>query len=421
MYVCFETYFPLVNVKITYSNKLPWITSGLRESVKKKSQLRSIMEKDPSPTNKTNYKKHRNLLTSMMRKRPKDYLEEQFEISNPIKKWKIFKDLINKTINNSNSTQKTITCGVPQGSILGPLFFLLCINDLPNVSEKLFAILFADDTSVFLEGKDLAEITNTLNAELAKLTVWLSANKLTLNTSKSHFMNFHHAKLKSSDTKIPVILSNTILVTFIKFLGVIIDNKLTFERHIVYTKNKISKDLGIITKARKYLNRETLLKLYNAFVFPYLTYCVEVWGTAPKKYLDPLIKIQKKIVRIITFSPYLCHTDPIFKDLNLLPISKLVTQRIGLLMFKYSIHSLPSVIEDLFTCNTSVSNHNTRNKSKLRQPRSNCEYMYRNISFTCVYIWNKIQDHVNVYSTYSTFKDVLKSFLLVHDLNYRIL
>ena len=121
------------------------------------------------------------------------------------------------------------------------------------------------------------------------------------------------------------------------------------------------------------------------------------------------------MVRIITFSPYLCHTDPIFKDLNLLPISKLVTQRIGLLMFKYSIHSLPSVIEDLFTCNTSVSNHNTRNKSKLRQPRSNCEYMYRNISFTGVYIWNKIQDHINVYSTYSTFKDALKSFLLVHE------
>ena len=87
-------------------------------------------------------------------------------------------------------------------------------------------------------------------------------------------------------------------------------------------------------------------------------------------------------------------------------------------MFKYSFHSLPIVIEDLFTSNTSVSNHNTRNKSKLRQPRSNCEYMYRNISFSGVYIWNKIQDHINVYSTYSTFKDALKSFLLVQDLNY---
>ena len=91
-------------------------------------------------------------------------------------------------------------------------------------------------------------------------------------------MILHCAKLKSSDTNIPVIpgnqaMSNTILeqVTFIKYLGVKKDNKLTFERHIVYTKNKISKGLGIITKARKYLNRETLLKLYNASVFPYLT------------------------------------------------------------------------------------------------------------------------------------------------------
>ena len=91
----FETYFLLVNVKITYSNKLPWITNGLRESVKWKSQLHSIMEN--ILTNKTNYEKHRNLFTSLMRKRPKDYLEEQFEISNSINKWKILKDSINKT------------------------------------------------------------------------------------------------------------------------------------------------------------------------------------------------------------------------------------------------------------------------------------------------------------------------------------
>ena len=100
----------------------------------------------------------------------------------------------------------------------------------------------------------------------------------------------------------------------------------------------------MIANARKYLNRETLLKLYNASVFPYITYCIEVWGNATKKYLDPLIKAQKNIICIITFSPYLCHTDHIFKDLSLLPFSKLVTQKIGLLMLKYSIHSLPIVI-----------------------------------------------------------------------------
>ena len=139
-------------------------------------------------------------------------------------------------------------------------------------------------------------------------------------------MIFHRARLKKTDTNIPIILNNTNLeqVTFTKFLGVIIDDKLTFERHIVYTENKISKGLGIIEKS-----------------------------------LDPLIKVQKKIVRVITFSPYLSHTDPIFRDLNILPFSKLVTQRIGVLMFKYSIHVLPNSIEDLFTSNISINSYNT--------------------------------------------------------------
>ena len=80
--------------------------------------------------------------------------------------------------------------------------------------------------------------------------------------------------------------------------------------------------LDIIIKARKYLNRASLLKLYNCFVFPYLTYCVEMWGNTAEKYLDPLIKVQKKIVRVITFSQ-LSHTDSNFRDLNILPFSKL--------------------------------------------------------------------------------------------------
>ena len=99
-----------------------------------------------------------------------------------------------------------------------------------------------------------------------------------------------------------------------------------------------------------------------------------MWGNTAKKYLDPPIKVQK-IVHVITFSPCLSHTDPIFKDLNILPFSKLVTQRIGVLMFKYSIRALPNSIEDLYTCNVSINSYNTKNKSKLIQPRSKCEIL----------------------------------------------
>ena len=99
--------------------------------------------------------------------------------------------------NGKTSDTRNVNCGVPQGSILGPLLFILCINDFSNVSDILFYVLFADDTNVFLNGKDIKIILNTLQLELTKLYNWLLANKPTLNISKTHFIVFHRAKHKN--------------------------------------------------------------------------------------------------------------------------------------------------------------------------------------------------------------------------------
>ena len=140
--------------------------------------------------------------------------------------------------------------------------------------------------------------------------------------SNSHCMVFHRRRRKINNGNI--LLDTTILsqVTFTKFLGVILDDKLKWRHHISYIKNKISKGMGIILKARKVLKKKVSLQLYHSFVTPYLIYCLEIWGNASDIHLQPLITTHTKIVRIITFSSYCSHTNSLFKHLNVIPFKK---------------------------------------------------------------------------------------------------
>ena len=177
--------------------------------------------------------------------------------------------------NNSESDIGLITHGVHQDSILGPLLFIIYMNDFSKASELLFVILFADDTNIFLEGMSYNKIILEMNTELYKIETWLAANRLTLNINKTHYMIFHRSRLKASHCD--VILNDNIVkrVTSTKFLGIIIDEKLSWKQHIEYVKNKISKSIGINYKTRKYVDKSTLRNLYYTFVYPYLIYCVE--------------------------------------------------------------------------------------------------------------------------------------------------
>ena len=154
--------------------------------------------------------------------------------------------------NGCNSKTQLIKYRVPQGSILGPLLFILQMNDLTNSSKFFFAILFSDDTSVFLEGTEYTHLIKILNYELEKLTIWINANKLTVNVKKTHYMVFHRARIKTQDIEAVMQNKSVNCVTSTKFLGIIIDNKVKWNEHITYVKNKIPKAVGILYIIRKF-------------------------------------------------------------------------------------------------------------------------------------------------------------------------
>ena len=322
---------------------------------------------------------------------------------------------------DGKSDVKGVLHGVPQGSILGPLFYIIYANDFSRASELLFTIMFADDTSVFIEGQSCENVCQLLNKELEKCDIWIKANKLTLNLKKkTHFMIFHRSRIKSEDVQITIRNENIKETNSIKFLGIIVDNKLKWHEHIIYIKNKVSRAIGIIYKARKYANKQTVKQMYYTFAFPYLIYCCEIWRNTSHTYLDPLIKCQKKIIRIMTFSQYDAHSKPLFMKLHILDLQKLIIHRIALMMYKLSVQLLPVPVSNLFIKNSSIHGYNTRSCNMLHKKIRSSEVTYTNFSYHGVHIWNIMERNILSSISYNSFKYLSKTIIQENDLHYRL-
>jgi hypothetical protein len=318
------------------------------------------------------------------------------------------------SFNDAESSRLTIKCGVPQGSILGPLLFLLYINDIKDVSNVVTPIVFADDTSLFIRGGSVEDTFSSLNQELIKIKDWLGANKLSLNLEKTHYIVFRSARSRRVLNDNILKIDNCIIerVEHIKFIGVTVDAKLTWVNHIKSVKSKVAKGIGVLAKARKYVDIMFLKLLYNSIIYSHLNYCVEVWGNSANIHINSLFKLQKKAVRLIKNASFMASTDPIFKSMKSLKLTDIFAVCTLTFVFKFVKGMLPEVFYEFYKRNNRVISRQTRQSNKLYIPIAKSALYEKTIRINGAKYWNNIDDIIDYNCSLHTFKKRLKNHFI---------
>jgi ribonuclease P/MRP protein subunit RPP40 len=232
-------------------------------------------------------------------------------------------------VSGATSSLLEILFGVPQGSIMDPLLFLIYINDLPLATD-LQAYLYADDTSLFYKADSIEALFNDTNEKLKSTETWFLANCLTLHPSKTRVMLFSHS---TPDSNLHITLMGEPILRVhekgsecsFKLVGVQLDECLNWKHHINHVKRKVAVAISLISRAKHFLPTSIRLLLYKALVLCHFSYCNSIWGGASAATLKPLVNLQKKAIRVAIGTHYNAHTDPICARTNSLCMEDMYT------------------------------------------------------------------------------------------------
>lgn len=314
-------------------------------------------------------------------------------------------------IGNFTSSTHSITFGIPQGSILGPLLFLIYVNNISNIGLSGHVTLYADDTCLFYFGHSIHDIIAKAQKDLDMLNVWYLNNLLTINVSKTSYIIFT-AKNKKVPNFTPLTINNTPIRRSQKekYLGLWLDEKLTWGAHIDHVRNKLKPILGSLRKVSHFIPQNARTILYNSLVKSNLQYLIEVWGSASGTALKDLQILQNKIIKVLYHLNFYTQTKLVYKKTKIFNIEQLYKYTTCILVKKIitkTIHTNINITQRAYT-------HSLRNTNKLWVPIPRTKnYGRKNFTYEGVNFYNKLPEDIKNSESINIFKNKLKA--LIHN------